>query len=541
MGTNKLIPTAVAIYCQFRCLPSSIRIHPQRLTTVKNCIMPKTSTSRRSRFRSFSQIFTRSKHRRGKTISSTTADASSAGKYPSSTSTQADGSSSTQNKGSHANLTRKESRPAPNRWAQTSDIIFPNSSASFTCPVDHSSNNSTRHYDFWHDEDSPVGLSQDRAERHSMDDLGTTSPESRNSWRRSEIVLPRRNSPDTPFSPARKTFHFIPDPSQARFDKDSLADRRFSSYHPPGPVEAMSNLDDPSERSFHHTPRPARSAAFSHIDLPLRNFAAPIRSSPKETPVHDRSPAELDDEHINRPVFSGNFGSELILPSTAPTEQNSSICTQDSDMESSTFHELSDVDIPATTATKRAFSLQHGNFITDLPTNDDSSHSIDSLGISVPEEATLKVQDEHEGDVLAEHEDGIAYEDDEACCGKCDGFWWAEKDKYKAFWGERPCVEELVEGENEKWRCHRCEQIRSRKKAVVIVEAEMRGSVESFRTAIGMFSICHGYILEKLTVAEGDDNSAELETNTEEKRMSEERESKDDRRKTQVPGEWPES
>ncbi|KAE9980932.1 hypothetical protein EG328_011950 [Venturia inaequalis] len=636
--------------------------------------MPKISSPRRKGWR-ISQVFRRHKKQSQDPSQErtcfTTADTSSAAENLSpSTSMQANVSSATESNHSDMKLKDKENRPAPNCWAQSSEIIFPNSSAGIRCPVHHSSNISARHFELWHDEDSPVGLIQDPTARHSMYDISANPTERQTDWGRSEIIIPSRNSPDTPFSPTRTTLHNTPRPAEAIFNQHSLSNGRSSSYHPPSPAKTRFNEDAPSEPSYHYSPRPASAAfsqidlpspkvhvprrpiaaAFSQVDLPLRRFTAPIRSSPKETPVRDRSPAELDGQRVTRPVFSGNFGSEFILspiamterafsprttdfgkeshtphdpndidtpvtslterafglrndssiielpinssssidfilpptamteralsprstdsgiesptshdingfdtpvtspterafglqhdnsifdllisggssvdsilPPTAMTERALSPCTTDSGIESPKPHDINDFDTPITSPTERAFGLRHDNSIIDFPIK--RSSSVDLSSDSATDEITSKSGSEYEDDVLSDHEDGIAYEDDEAWCGKCGGPWWADQDRYKTVWRERPRVEGLVGGEIEKWRCHRCEQVRIRKKMVVLVEAEMRGSVESFRTAI-----------------EENGHPREVEADVE-KRISEEESKKFERRMTHVPGAWPE-
>ncbi|TLD39435.1 hypothetical protein E2P81_ATG00422 [Venturia nashicola] len=482
-------------------------------------MMPKPSNPQRSRLRSFSDIFRRRKNQRRDRTSSTTLDESSAGENPSSpTSVKAGASSATEN----------------------NDL---NSSASSSCPVDHSSNKSTCHYDLWHDEHSPVGVNQTHAERHLMHDLGVTSKERHNEWGGSEIIFPTRNSPDTPFSPARITFQHTLGPVEATFDSDSLANRRSSSYHPPISAEPTSNQDGLSERrlsghhplgpaasrqlglsehSFHYSPR---SPDFSQVDLPLHIFTAPLESSPKEPLLHDRSPAELDGQRVTRPIFSGNFGSELILPPNATAERAFSVSTTSFGIDPATYHDSTDPDHPATTLVERTFGLRHDKSITEIPTNSGLDHSIDLSGQSFSGEAETHAQNQDEDDISTEDENGLAYEDDEACCGKCNGFWWSEKDKYKTFWGERSRIEKEVQEEIERWRCHRCKQVRIRKKAVLIVEAELGGSMELLRTA-----------------NEEDVHLREVEEGGEDTLTGEEdAKSKAGKRNTHIPGEWPES
>lgn len=431
--------------------------------------MPKASSPRRKRF-SISQIFRRRKNQLQEKTQSTVAESSSAEEtsLPSSF-RQSTLSSATETKASYTALTNREDEHAPSHSAHSSDTIFPQSSGSYKCSVDHSSNNSTRHYDLWHDEPIPVGLRRNHAASHPSFNLDVASTESQITLRKSELNLPPRNSPDTPFSPVRNTSHYPPGPSETAFSHDAISERGSPSRYAPSTAKI----------------------AFSQVDLPLRRIPVPTRSSPKETPSNGHSPAELDGTHTTRPYFSGHFGSDFILPAHAPTERAFSLRARNSVIESAASQDSSDFDLPVTPPTERTFGLRHDNSI-ELPINSGSSQSVDSFGYSVPNEATPKTHNEYE-DVLEDHEDGIAYEDDEAWCGKCGGLWWGDRDKYKTFWGERPGFEELAEGEIERWRCHRCKQVRIRKKRIEVAETEAAGSVESFMTATGMVATSHAY------------------------------------------------
>jgi hypothetical protein len=65
---------------------------------------------------------------------------------------------------------------------------------------------------------------------------------------------------------------------------------------------------------------------------------------------------------------------------------------------------------------------------------------------------------------------GDVWEDDEAHCGKCGGYWWEDNSRYKTYWGERPPAKQVVEGEQERYKCNRCGHYRIRARKVVVEE-----------------------------------------------------------------------
>lgn len=446
--------------------------------------MPKTPNSRKSF--SISQVFRRRKNRlqpRQEKIWSTTVEASSAGDTPSpSSSRQTTVPSSTESKDSDTTLTNRENKHYPSRWAHSRDTIYPleSSSTQSFYPVPHDEPN-LKELSGYH---TPGG--------HSIYGFDTTSTERHHTLGTSEFILPSRNSTDTPFSPITSTLHYSPEysPAETAFNQDDLAERRF-----PGPT----------------------------------------RSSPKETSIN-RSPAELDVNPVSRPFYAKStysFGSEFILPRSAPTEHTFGLLASNSITES-----------PVIAPSELTFKVRHGSLSPELefPIEGGSSHSVDLFGYSVLDDTRSNDDSEHDVNIIEGCEDGNAYEDDEARCGKCGGYWWKDKDRYNT---GRRVPEELIEGEIENFRCHRCKQVRIRKKHGDAVEAdavgaEVMGSVESFRTATGMVSINYAYKLWKLTIEAEDVHPREVEEDSEEMWREEEEKKKAERRKIYVPGEWPE-
>lgn len=99
-----------------------------------------------------------------------------------------------------------------------------------------------------------------------------------------------------------------------------------------------------------------------------------------------------------------------------------------------------------------------------VPINQVASDStMESNRNSTVHDAKQNQQKQKDHDINPEeHDDGKAYEDDEALCGKCEGYWWEDTERYKYFAGERPPSEKLANNEQERYKCSRCGHYRYR-------------------------------------------------------------------------------
>jgi hypothetical protein len=80
---------------------------------------------------------------------------------------------------------------------------------------------------------------------------------------------------------------------------------------------------------------------------------------------------------------------------------------------------------------------------------------------------------------------GRWYEDDEAHCGKCGGYWWEDDARYKHCWGGLPRSEYLLKEKEERYKCNRCGHYRNRRTRVEVDEIGHRDPMVTGVNATG--------------------------------------------------------
>ncbi|QDS72849.1 hypothetical protein FKW77_007169 [Venturia effusa] len=395
-----------------------------------------------------------------------------------------------------------------------------------------------------------------------MCDFNTTFAESKSGFKESEIFLPPRCPPDTILGPSRNTFHCPITSTETTFTENDSYESRSSERQPPDSTEATLIHDDLPERSLSASLRDALkdsySSNFGHAEIVgTRGFRPQsFDSFGSEFSLPDEliRPFRNEDRQFDPQLFDSSgsefsLSAELIRPFRDEDDQDEPLIKKNSDVLddsvatvnrplcdlhvgksesfSSAHKSASNSDPSAIAPDEHVSSLHHNTPVVDSPNKCGSIHFVDVFGTLASNDAKSENRDQYDFEILEDHEDGKAYEDDEAWCGKCGGVWWADEDNYKTFWG-------LKEGEFERWRCSRCGKIRIRKKNETMREIASAGSAESCTTAADVSNAHQTARTQMPTSVEEIVHPLKLDDDNEE----ENREADEKKKSYYVPGGW---
>jgi hypothetical protein len=131
---------------------------------------------------------------------------------------------------------------------------------------------------------------------------------------------------------------------------------------------------------------------------------------------------------------------------------------------------------------------------------------------------------------------GDVWEDDEAHCGKCGGYWWEDNNRYKTYWGARPPAKQVVDGEQERYKCSRCGHYRIRARKVVVEEPAGLESKKIEVLHTGAVDIQEYGSMKLMNTFPGElDSGFSEEQESREQDIQQRRE----RRNSFIPGQWP--